>query len=207
MLELRGARTLAMGRTRWVYPHPDHEDRLIKIIRPQIGEEKETRWFDGRKFRRRFGRYVSFSREINELLSAWARNRRCPPALQKIHGLVETDLGLGLVVEKLVDGNGHLAPTLDNLIAERGLDGELRRDIAALEAELDSSHIVLGELHPGNIVRANDPMTGVFRLVLVDSFGEKLLIPVLSMSRSLNRRRNRRLFTELIRDLERRSRV
>ena len=117
-------------------------------------------------------------------------------------GIVETDLGLGLISEKVVGTDGALAPTLAAIYEPAGFTADLD---AALEVFLDGllkANVIAGDMHAWNIVYGSDSRGGP-RLVMIDGFGEKHTIPLSSMSRAINRYRTLRLYRRMLAQLER----
>lgn len=192
---------LFVGHKRAVYQHPYDPGLLIKIIRP---DTIERRWGDGArwyKFKRRPGRYVNFHRELGEYICLRANHPAPSSAIQPIQGLVETDLGLGLVVEKLTDRNGNLAPTLKSLLLRSGLTKELSSQLDTLYTELLRSGVILSKLNTRNIVQAWDATRGT-RLLIVDGIGSKAVIPIYSISTLANAYRTRRKASGLRTEIE-----
>ena len=190
MLKLRNLKPLAVGSTRAIYQHPHAEDLLIKVIRFS-GVKKRWRRMSFVKMRRRTGYYHVYFREIKEYIAVKARYTKHPPWLQRIDGFVDTDRGLGMVVEKLKNREGKLAQNLKYIITENGLSPKIRklldRFIQSIRRHED---VVLSDLNLRNILYTYDSKTG-YRLVLVDGLGEKLVIPLHSMFGFLNRRNTR----------------
>jgi hypothetical protein len=115
----------------------------------------------------------------------------------RIHGLVSTSAGLGLVVERISGADGGLAPTMIELVANRQFE---KRHLEAVErffARCRDLHVVFGDLTVNNIVytEARDP-DGEF--IAVDGFGEKSAIPVHRWSRFLNDRKIERVRRRLM---------
>jgi hypothetical protein len=196
MFQLRDAPSLAQGMHRVVYQHPRDPDLLIKVIRRDYLDEggvlrvggKRTRWY---KFPRRHGIYSSFIREIDEYLALKARWPEPIPCVQKVFGLAETDLGVGLVVEKLRGPDGGLAPTLRSLVLRDGFTEELKRKFEEYRDLLVRYDIITATANPSNIVRAVSGGLGD-RLVLVDGLGEKDWLALHTKSSLLNRMGNLR---------------
>jgi len=181
LLHLSGLSPLAKGRMRLVYEHPLDRGLLIKVIRPDVIEE---RWGAGAawyKRKRRYGRYISYLREIQEYLAAYARHGRSLPFAQKITGLVETDLGLGLVMEAVRDETGGLAPPLTELLIRDTFD-EQEFFVQMLESDLN-----VADLNTGNLVYVGSPGKKG-RFVLIDGLGVATALPLKSFSSWLNRR-------------------
>ena len=185
---------MAVGNHRAVYQHPQHADLLIKVI-PAAAIAQ--RWdAPGRWLKRlpRARQYSGFVRELKEYIAIQARAPQGAAPIARMTGIVETDLGLGLVCEKVIAADSSLAPSLHaiylrNSGAAARTDGALDR----LLAELLRYNVIVGDLHPGNIVYGSDSRGGP-HLLLIDGFGEKHVLPGNSMNRWLNRRNTLRLY-------------
>jgi hypothetical protein len=203
LLTLSTREFLAQGGTRRVYEHPEFADLLVKVLRPKPGNElpgkKRRRW----KLRRRAGKYITHMRELREYLAVRANLDRHPTAIERPYGLVETDLGLGLVVEKLCGKNGGVAETLRERLAQNGFTKDLRDKLAELRRTVFELDIILGDLNTGNVVLACDE-TGRERMVVIDGIGDKALVPLASWSKWFNRFNNYRLFRRIEARLEQR---
>ena len=117
-------------------------------------------------------------------------------------GLVDTDLGLGLISEKVVDASGALAPTFASVYAKAGLTPELDAALAEFSHDLLAANVIVGDMHAWNIVYGSDSRGGP-RLVMIDGFGEKHAIPISSMSRTINRYRTKRLLKRMMEQVKR----
>ena len=196
-LRLSGAEPIAVGHLRRVYQHPHRANELIKIMRADaIGK----RWDAPGRWAKRLPRarhYVQYLRELKEFVVARARAPDIDVPIARMLGVVDTDLGLGLVSEKVVDANGALAPTLADVYAKRGFTPELDAALAKFSVHLLAANTIVGDMHAWNIVYGTDSRGGP-RLVMIDGFGEKHAIPVSSMSRTINRYRTRRLLKRMV---------
>jgi len=202
MLVLAGREPLAVGHLRSVYQHPQHADELIKLMRSDVVEK---RWNARGRWLKRLPRtrhYIGYPRELKEYIAARALSDSGDLPIVRMIGLVETDLGLGLVSEKVVDADGALAPTLAAVYAKRGFAPDLRAALDAFLEGLLGGNVIVGDMHAWNIVYGRDSRGGP-RLIMIDGFGEKHAIPVSSMSRVINRYRTRRLFKRMLAQLER----
>jgi hypothetical protein len=199
-LPLQGLKPMVRGDLHDVFQHPDNNGWLIKVPRP---DRSRNRWSykRGLPVQRRYGIYTGWLREIAEYLAVRSRESEYPRSLSRVTGLAETDLGLGLVVEKICDREGRLAPTLQQVVAAGGLTDALRQRIAALEDEMIARNVVLGDVHQRNILCGWDA-DGGDRLVIIEGLGAKTIIPVNSMSPYLNRRSIRRRFARIMQVLE-----
>jgi hypothetical protein len=204
MLVLTHQQPLAIGNLRAIYQHPQDTALLIKTLRP----EAVARRYDapGRWLKRlpRARQYTGFIRELKEYAALIARAPHGIAPIARMVGLVETDMGLGLVSEKIVDESGALAPSLHAIYRRNG--GASPWTDAALDKlleELLRFNVIVGDLHASNIVFGSDSRGGVPRLLLVDGFGEKNILPLKSVNRWLNRRNTRRVYARLRRILTR----
>lgn len=200
MLELSRSSPIALGHQRAIYQHPDDPGLLVKTMRP---ESVARRWeAPGHGFKRlpRARQYVGMLREIKEYIATHTRADADPPIV-RIAGLVETDLGLGLVCEKVCDADGGMAPTLFQCWLDHGGEPPWAHD--ALEAFRDGllrNNVIVGDLNAANVAYGRDSRGGP-RLLMVDGFGEKNAIPVSSMSKRINRHFIERHYRRLLRDL------
>jgi hypothetical protein len=195
-LKLAGATPLAQGRMRLVFRHPHDPALLVKVIRPDVIDQ---RWGSGMpwyKKRRRFGQYISFIRETEEYIAGHARHGRSLPFAQKITGYVETDLGLGMVMEAALDEHGNLAPTLAKLAREKRVDAAIRADLERFARDLIESDIIVADLNPANLVRAYSSDHG-HHFLLIDGLGVSTILPFKRVSRAINRASKRKRVAEL----------
>ena len=203
VLRLSGETPLATGSWKLVFQHPQDEGLLVKVVRRE-GNARRSRgaWY---KARPREGDLLLFSRELHEFVVAEANPNGRPSPIPRIVGLVETDLGLGLAVEKIRGQTGELAPSLDRLPTTE-ITPKIEQMLAALIADINQRRIVLSEFTPGNIliVDAGEQQS---RLVLVDGFGDSSLIRLHSLTEFANTRRNLRKYREVLRRLKRPGRV
>ncbi|HSP43046.1 MAG TPA: YrbL family protein [Luteolibacter sp.] len=191
LLRLDGIEPVARGRMRLVFRHPHDPSLLVKVIRPDVIDQ---RWGSGMpwyKKRRRYGQYISFIRETEEYIAGYAQHGASVPFAQKITGYVETDLGLGMVMEAALDREGNVAPTLARLAKGKLVDDTIRAELECFAAALIESDIIVADLNPANIVRAYDPERG-HHFVLIDGLGVSTILPFKRFSRALNRASKRK---------------
>jgi hypothetical protein len=200
MLQLSHSRPLALGHQRAVHQHPHDPDLVVKTMRP---ESVAKRWEGPGNWAHRLARtrhYSGYVREVKEYVAMRVHPGASPPIV-RIVGLVDTDLGLGLVCEKVRGPDGGVAPTLLQSWLDHG--GEPPWAAAALEAlreDLLRYNVIVGDLNAANLVFGSDSAGGP-RLVMIDGFGEKNAVPLSSMSRHYNRHVIRRRYRRLLRDL------
>lgn len=199
-LQLAGQTPLATGNWKFVFQHPHHDEFLVKVMRRDLHAElSRTAWY---KTKAREGRYLLFSRELHEFFVAEANSDGSPLPIPKVIGLTDTDLGLGLVVEKLCGRDGALAPTLRSKLFQDGFLPHYEAMLFDLITAINRHRIVLIEFSPVNILFVDDQF-GQERLILIDGYGDSSLLPVHSLSERTNSRRNLRKFRRMIRKASR----
>ncbi len=197
VLRLAQTEPLAVGHLRKVYQHPLERDFVVKVMRE---DAVEARWGAGGRWYKKLVRarqYAGYVRELKEYIAAQARFAAGNAPIARMVGLAETDLGLGLVSEKVRGTDGGLAPTLAALYArEGGFDARIESDLERFLAGLLACNVIVGDMHAWNIVHGADSRGGP-RFVLIDGFGEKHVLPRSSMSRRLNAWNTRKLFRRM----------
>lgn len=186
-LALQHLQPLAKGTVRLVFEHPETPDLLVKVIRPDVLEKhyrEETGWFPRGG---RYGPYMLFIREIREHVAGYAGHRGSLPFAQSSLGLVDTDLGLGLITRAVRGTDGNLAPTAAKLIATGEYDLRAEAAMEHFLTGLLDSDLVISDLHERNIVYGSEPGAEP-RFVMIDGLGSATLVPFKCWSRTLNRR-------------------
>ena len=197
LLRLAQVDPLAVGHLRKVYQHPFEPDFVVKVMRE---DAVEARWGAGGRWYKKLVRarqYAGYVRELKEYIAAQARFAAGNAPIARMVGLAETDLGLGLVSEKVRAADGSLAPTLAARYGrEGGFSADLERGLAQFLDGLLACNVIVGDMHAWNIVHGVDSRGGP-RFVLIDGFGEKHVLPRSSMSRRLNAWNTRKLFRRM----------
>jgi len=207
-LDLTSAQPIAEGAERRVYLHPHQPALLIKIVKPlrRKGAGKRPPLRHWHKRFQREGLYRSHLAELAEYAAARhhaGHDWNVPMA--RILGLIQTSEGLGLLVEKISGESGALAPTVQAIVDEHGLEPALAQALDALFDTLADHHIILNDVSARNIVLGRNA-DGRHGLYLIDGFGSKQAIPLYALSKALNRRRLRRKYAVMKQKLEARSR-
>jgi len=196
LLELGHLRPIAAGSYRDIYQHPHDENLLVKVLTEKARSRREA-WY---KAWRSSGPYKTLSREVAEYKSLRRKNLHELSFIQKFYGKAETDLGMGIVVEKLCDRAGGLAPTVKQIVQKNGLNDELRRMLHELRDGVIENNIVFTDIKGSNIVLAHDRHGG--RLVVIDGLGDRLWLPVNTMSAKVNQFNRWRHFERAMAALE-----
>jgi hypothetical protein len=193
-LALAGTTPLATGHLRLVFEHPDDAALVVKVMRPEAVVARAKRWH---KRLPRAREYTGYLRELKEYIAGRARFPERHAPIARMVGIVPTDLGLGVVSEKVRALDGSLAPTLAKRYElERGFSAGIEQGLAEFLDGLLDCNVIVGDMHAWNIVWGSDSRGGP-RFVLIDGFGEKHVIPRASMSRWLNRRNTLRLYRRM----------
>ncbi len=192
VLELRDAVPVCRGNARNIYDLPIYPGSVLKTVRPdKVDENGFLAGKSAIKKVRLEGCYHGFARELREFLIQF-RKHRCESAfslpIAHIHGIVQTDEGAGLLVEKIVGTDGGLAPTIGRLQASGTLANKHRQALETMFERCRELHIVLNDIHANNIVYT-EARNGMPECVCVDGYGERVLIPIQRWSKWVNRRR------------------
>jgi len=201
-LELDELVPIASGTERSVYQHPYEPNLLVKVV----NRDNFAETMDKHPWRRliktlfqREGAYSAYIHELSEYAAAYnAAAGRWQIPMARVVGLAETSQGLGLLVEKISDGEGGLAPTVEEMVKREGhLAPELARELAFFFDSLADHHIILNDISARNIVMGENAQ-GKSGLYLIDGFGSKQAVPIYALSKSLNRRRIQRKVDAMI---------
>jgi hypothetical protein len=197
MFRLAEAEPIATGHVREVYPHPDRPDLLIKVIASASIQE---RWQAAPWYRRlaRSGPYKDFVREFREYVTAIHTGGYDTVPIARVVGLEMTDIGLGQVVEKVRGPDGGLAPTLHDWVKSEGFTATTQAELERFHARLLAHNVIAADLHAWNVVYGEDSRGGGPRLVMIDGFGEKNIIPHCSMSRAHNASRTTKKYERML---------
>ena len=187
-LKINDLKQIGKGCSKIVFQHPHDQNKVIKIMNPER-VSKFGGFNNHSKFKQRFaqGIYRHFRRELIQYLQLCKLHYKANSFVFPVetpYGFVETNQGIGLVVEKIVSPNQQ-GVTLYELCEQHLF--EEKHEIA-LKDFFDACcdlHIVFGEVNIAGIMyteqRNNKP-----EFVLVDGMGEKLFIPLRAMSKRIN---------------------
>ncbi|WP_187265393.1 YrbL family protein [Reinekea thalattae] len=193
-LKLNELTPIAISRTRYIYEHPDNPELLVKVHRRIEISGPMSRlqhWY--RNIEDRFIFLSGNLRELNIYFqSRYNRADTLVRYIAPIEGIVDTDLGLGLVVSAVRDKKGNLAPTIGKLFRENRMNTSRAKKLRALLEQIEKTDLVIGDLNFGNIV-LEQPADGEEDFYLIDGLGEKTLFPIQTISRYA-RRKNKQTF-------------
>ncbi len=201
MLRLSDKPVIAKGNRQHVYSHPNDPIALVKIPQPGTfdaqGHLPNTSWL-GRRLRQAT-MYNGFLREFRQYLELKARLQDPDVVLPicEVHGTTPTDLGLGLVYERISDPDGSLPPTLSEMIKTNRLEPWHLKLLHGFFDTLIEYQVVITNKNPNNIVfQTQGAEQG--RFVWIDSFGCKQAVPLRKWSKWVNTRGLNRVRDEIV---------
>ena len=194
MIDLTNARVLRTSQNHNIFDHPEDERALLKV---RCESAKNGTRFLRRYSEWRYGNLRQWNREANEYLAALHRGVPELARLARFMGYAQTSVGPALVVEKMTNSLGELAPTVRQELRSFPT-GDPRRQAILTELnelldDLERGGIVVGDFTLDNVVRASERGG---RLVVIDGLGERSLVPLTIISNiafraSIRKRRNR----------------
>lgn len=207
-LNLNDETPVAVGGDRHIFQHPHAPALLVKVMDMQArAVYLETRPF--KRWYKQFQRESAYRVYLNEITEYVTTTTRPSGVWQvpmaRILGLAQTTLGLGLLVEKITDEAGNIAPTVADLARQGKMDEALSARLDEFIEDLADAHVVLHDLSPSNIACGlnADGKSGLF---LIDGFGVLPLVPLYAWSKRLNRKRIQRKYAEMRAAMARRAR-
>jgi len=196
MLTLCEQQPLFVGGTRYVYQHPEHTERCIKVLRPErTGAARRAR-------KRGWKRLLPASafddqlKEIRAYDALLARgNAQQWQYVPEYFGTVHTDAGLGIVTRLLRNADGSWPLNLERLLP-RGMDEHLQAALQVFAEGVLQQRILTRDLLPHNMIAVYGHERQP-RIVVVDGIGNADFIPLANYSdraaRAKVRRKLRRL--------------
>ncbi|MCV6625477.1 MAG: PhoP regulatory network YrbL family protein [Cellvibrionaceae bacterium] len=177
MLKLSELEPLFVGGTRYCYQHPEHPDRVVKVLRPdRTGEARralQTSW-------KRFLPASSFDDQLKEIKAyrtlAKQNNPRVWEHIPKLFGLEQTDMGLGIVTELWRNADGSLAYNVEDM-CRQGMSEELAAGIEEFVQWLQAETIISRDILPHNVIAARQP-DGSLKVAIVDGIGNSEFFPL-----------------------------
>ncbi|AQQ71319.1 PhoP regulatory network protein YrbL [Limihaloglobus sulfuriphilus] len=163
--KLSDEKPIASGLEKLVFQHPENKNLLIKVWHKTFFERKKKRHPIAIKFQR-LPRYSSIVNEITEQLVIYEADQT-PVYIQKVSGLVHTDLGPGITVKAILKKDGTLAWTLGDMIKNKKYNAMHQRAIDELLNWLKDSPIIVRDFDLQNLVWDEQNS----RFVIIDGIG------------------------------------
>jgi len=189
---------LAKGSLREVYRFPGQPDLLVKVravgkLHLNPGFFKRTVWriLPDSRFRNTLKELES---EAKAAIKLGASIQDLP--MPRMHGVVHTNRGTGLVVERIKGINGELAENMGRVFAKGGrVPQNAIEDLNRFVRTMFELQVVARDIGTLNIVYGmRGSKTGFY---LVDGYGERNVVPLRTLSRRLNDRSLNRQFSRI----------
>ncbi len=198
-LFLGAARPFARGGCRLVYRDPRDDWRAVKITVSGGGEGAKKRAEAG------WIRYLHRHDYYDENNRQWREHRKLarrlglpwPRHLSRCYGLVRTDVGVGLVVERVANADGTSALNMEEYLRLHGLDARCRRALKELRRFLLGRRVLLRDAAASNIV-LREQGDGTLLPVIVDGLGNSEFLPVSGWIPCAGRRKIRKRWRALL---------
>lgn len=198
-LILAAAKPFARGGCRLIYRDPRGDRRAVKITVSGGGEGARKRAEAG------WIRYLHRKDYYDENNRQWREHRKLarrlglpwPRHLSGCYGLVRTDVGVGLVVERIVNADGSAALNMEEHLGRHGLDARCRRALKELRRFLIARRVLLRDAAANNIV-LREERDGTLFPVVVDGLGNSEFIPVSGWIPCAGRRKIRKRWRALL---------
>jgi hypothetical protein len=205
LLHLQNSQPIGVGGHRTCYVHPERTELCVKVLHEP--------W---RQINRRLNapfRHIRPRRHYDENRSEYHELRKLQRKLgtamtahfPQVHGLVRTDVGEGLVVDRILDPDGQTSLTLKNYIWLYGLDDACLRALEAFWSFLIRHRVMVRDPMPHNLV-VQKKGDGQLRVIMIDGFGSSDLFPFRAWVGSLAEKklasRRRRMQRQIERHLQ-----
>ncbi|MEP3297228.1 MAG: YrbL family protein [Pseudoruegeria sp.] len=200
-MKLGDSKPLARGTYRSIYSVPGRDDVMIKVMHPpELNPAKPIRnWIKARSrtqmFRFLFREYDYYLR-----LKIQQEELQEPLPITNLMALIQTDKGLGMVVEKIGPKGDGIGKTVEKLQSSGNFTDYHVALINELIQQIMLWDMQVNDMNPGNIVL--DEKGDTDRFVLVDGFGDSNFIPIKSFLKSANSRSLSKKFDSLAKYLQ-----
>ena len=188
---------IAEGQESRVFNRPGKPSQIIKVSKSRQGRRLGFIRTVKSKLRHRIGilpdkrvLHKNIRRQYYAYLDAALRaeSLRRPPPIAHVRGLLLTDIGLAMVVQKIRDTGGNPAPTVREILKENLIDaGQLQKLLTDFARDMRAFHIIGYDLTLANLL--HETRHGRSRIILIDGYGSRSMIPIRRWSRWLNDKR------------------
>lgn len=107
--------------------------------------------------------------------------------IPKFYGICKTNLGIGLVVEYMINTDNTKMPTIKEYINKNGINNDLLEAIKKLWTVMLNNNVQIRAPHSENFLVRNDSSS--LKIYMIDGFGSPNLIPLLDYVPSLGRKK------------------
>jgi hypothetical protein len=198
MILLSEKQPITSGGEKFIFHHPEDSSKLIKVINPTyIDFMKKNRSITYRL--RRLKHYWFVANQVIEHIASREEDIDNKHFLQTVYGFVDTDMGLGIVVNAIKNDDNSLGFTLGDLIKNKQFNQVHKKALECFIEWMKITHIIIRDLWLDNLVW--DEKGQYF--VLVDGIGGRYLPTLRSYCRWYNLRGNKKRANKLLQRVER----
>lgn len=200
-LRLSERTPFAVGGRRLCFVHPNDPSRCVKVNRrddQRFGRLDKK----GRLVPARLRRGIDDNRQEHRSLTALRRRLGDRYAhFPRCHGVCDTDLGDGLVIDLLRDADGRISRSIRQTLCEGVALRDLKPAFDRFGEFLRRHNIVTRALLDHNLVARHED-DGSWTIFLIDGYGDPAFIPVASLVRTIGQKRIRRRLDDAWRRFE-----
>lgn len=188
LVRLADAEPFGRGGNRLCYVDPRDDSRCIKV--PIPGREAAAKRAAAPVWKRlrpigyyddNLREYASYRKIASHFGAAvWTHLPRC-------HGLVTTDLGLGIVTDLVRDPSGRVSVSLKTILREEGRSARFQAGLDDFVTYLRETCLPTRDLLLHNLVAQWDDSRTQLRFHVIDGFGSSDALPLVYWSRRLAR--------------------
>lgn len=161
VLDLTNAVLIGKGTHKKCFVHPQDALLCVKVAYNELG----TR---------------DLNREVNYLCSHY-RRKHVSTILPRFHGVVQTNLGRGYVVERLQNADGtsclSLQDWLETAEPNASLDAQINQAMLTLKKKIREEQVLSLTIYPENVLFLKD-VAGNYHPFLVNDLGDAARIPL-----------------------------
>lgn len=177
-LELSAQEAFAQGGNRLCFVDPADGSRCIKVRRPDftLADLRRKKGFP--KTLLPLSHFDDNREEFQVISALQARHGEAVfELISRCYGFVETDLGPGLMLELVRDGDGRISQSLKAQIWHQGYTEECRQAVERFCQRWRDLQIPSRDLLLHNILVQKDAQGQIRRLVVIDGLGSPNIIP------------------------------
>jgi hypothetical protein len=163
---------ISEGSVHFIYHHPNHNGAIIKIRKITLKKKPSLRFskITLHNYREYFYLYKTY-------ILATARSNIAPSYIATPMGFINTNQGVGFVMEKISDKNGDMSKSIRDLLNTKSVTLiEINKKMDELFNSIKKDKAFFHDLSLDNICAERDNFGNIIRLVIVDGIGEGTLI-------------------------------